>query len=89
MSESAAHSPADAARAEASAGKPPVRRTVARALWRWGGMLIAPRRHVAQLDLDEGQRDGLTLGLLYLLGTSVLPMTESLATAISGSPSPS
>ncbi|MEM6292356.1 MAG: hypothetical protein AAGA54_13870 [Myxococcota bacterium] len=82
MSDTAAQSPADAGRADATAGGPPTRQTVPRALWRWGGMFIAPRRHVAQLDMDEGQRDGLTLGLLYLLGTSVLPMTESVATVL-------
>ena len=52
------------------------------ALQRWGGVFIAPRRHVASLALDEGQRDGLVLGLLYVIATGSLPIAASVATAL-------
>lgn len=55
---------------------------VERALSRWGGALLAPRRTVAALSPGEGLRDGLVLGSLYVLGTSVYPMTVAIATVI-------
>ncbi len=54
-----------------------------RTLERWGGVLLAPRRSVATLSADEGKRDGLALGTLYVVGTSLYPMTETLATVLS------
>lgn len=50
---------------------------------RWGGVLIAPRRTVAELSFDEGKRDGLVLGTLYVIGTALYPMTDTIATVIS------
>lgn len=55
----------------------------ANALARWGGALIAPRRTVAALSAEDGARDGLVLGTLYVIGTALYPMTETLATVIS------
>ncbi len=54
----------------------------ARALWRWGGVFLGPRRHVQRLRPDEGHRDGLLLGALYVLGTSVYPVAEAVASAL-------
>ncbi|MBV1861008.1 MAG: hypothetical protein KUG77_21505 [Nannocystaceae bacterium] len=54
-----------------------------RALARWGGVLIAPRRTVAGLAADEGRRDGLVLGTLYVVGTALYPMAETIATVLS------
>lgn len=54
-----------------------------RALTRWGGVLIAPRRTVAELPVDEGKRDGLVLGALYVIGTALYPMTDTIATVVS------
>lgn len=56
---------------------------VLRALQRWGGALLAPRRTVAALHPDEGQRDGLWLGVLYVVGTSLYPMSKAIATVLS------
>ena len=53
------------------------------ALSRWGGALVAPRRTVAGLDPEEGARDGLVLGALYVAGTSIYPMTAAIATVLS------
>lgn len=50
---------------------------------RWGGALIAPRRTVAELSPAEGERDGLVLGVLYVVGTSLYPMTDTIATVVS------
>lgn len=52
-------------------------------LARWGGALIAPRRTVAALRAEDGARDGLVLGTLYVIGTALYPMTDTLATVIS------
>lgn len=52
------------------------------ALSRWGGAIVAPRRTVAALPLDQGTRDGLVLGALYVLGTSVYPMAAAVATVV-------
>jgi hypothetical protein len=52
------------------------------ALERWGGALVAPRRTVAALDIDAGARDGLVLGALYVVGTSIYPMTAAIASVI-------
>ncbi|MGH1345587.1 MAG: hypothetical protein ACRBN8_28745 [Nannocystales bacterium] len=60
----------------------PISATV-RALRRWGGVLFAPRRTVAELPIDEGRRDGLLLGTLYVVGTALYPMTETIATVAS------
>lgn len=49
------------------------------ALRRWGGVVLGPRRHVRSLAQDEGTRDGLLLGALYVAGTSVYPLAEALA----------
>jgi len=56
--------------------------TLTGALARWGGAIVAPRRTVASLHPDEGARDGLMLGALYVLGTSVFPMTAAIATVV-------
>ncbi len=56
--------------------------TVMRALARWGGAVVAPRRTVSALGMDEGARDGLMLGALYVVGTSIYPMTAAIATVI-------
>lgn len=49
------------------------------ALDRLGGYLVAPRRTVAKLAQGVGMRDTLLLGLLYVLGTAVYPVAESVA----------
>ncbi len=46
-------------------------------------MLVAPRRTVAALGPEEGRRDALVLGTLYVLGTSLYPMTAAIATVVS------
>ena len=56
---------------------------VTSALSRWGGALVAPRRTVGALGPDEGTRDGLALGSLYVIGTSIYPMTVAIATVVS------
>ncbi len=60
-----------------------ISRSCVEACARWGGALIAPRRTVAELSFDEGKRDGLVLGTLYVLGTALYPMTDTLATVVS------
>ncbi len=55
----------------------------ARALARWGGVLVAPRRTVAALAVEDGARDGLVLGTLYVIGTALYPMTDTIATGVS------
>lgn len=45
--------------------------------------MVAPRRTVGALSPDEGGRDGLALGSLYVVGTSIYPMTVAIATVIS------
>lgn len=57
--------------------------TTASALARWGGALLAPRRTVAELTSGEGKRDGLVLGTLYVVGTALYPMTDTIATVVS------
>lgn len=64
-------------------GAPAAITTLTRALSRWGGALVAPRRTVAALGPEDGGRDGLVIGLLYVLGTSVYPMTAAVATLLS------
>lgn len=56
---------------------------VTSALSRWGGALVAPRRTVGALSPEEGTRDGLALGSLYVIGTSIYPMTVAIATVVS------
>ncbi len=56
---------------------------VTSALSRWGGALVAPRRTVGALGPDDGTRDGLVLGSLYVIGTSIYPMTVAIATVVS------
>lgn len=56
---------------------------VLRALERWGAVLVAPRRTVAALHPDEGRRDGLILATLFVIGTSLYPMTSAVATVLS------
>ncbi len=53
------------------------------ALTRWGGVLVAPRRSVGTLLPAEGRHDAIVLGTLYVLGTSVYPMTVAIATVVS------
>lgn len=55
---------------------------LARFFLRTGGMLVRPRATVAALDRDEGARDGLWLGLLYLVGGHVYPLIEAVATFV-------
>lgn len=38
---------------------------------------------MAELSPDEGKRDGLVLGTLYVLGTALYPMTDTIATVVS------
>jgi len=57
--------------------------TTASALARWGGVLLAPRRTVAELTTGEGKRDGLVLGTLYVVGTALYPMADTIATVVS------
>ena len=45
--------------------------------------MVAPRRTVGALGPDEGTRDGLALGSLYVIGTSIYPMTVAIATVVS------
>lgn len=54
--------------------------SVARALGRYGGMLVAPRATVRGLGPDEGLRDGLWLGGLYLLATGTYELLEGAVT---------
>jgi thiol-disulfide isomerase/thioredoxin len=49
---------------------------------RLGGVLVRPRATMASLRPDEGMRDGLWLGLLYLLGGHVYPLIEAVATLV-------
>lgn len=51
------------------------------ALYRYGAILIRPRETAAALDPDEGIRDGLWLGVLFVLGGHVYPLMEAVATA--------
>ena len=53
------------------------------AIARWGGVLLAPRRTVAELKAGEGKRDGLVLGALYVAGTALYPMADTVATVVS------
>ena len=53
-----------------------------RFLSRTGGVLVTPRRAVASLAPGEGMRDGLWLGLLYLVGGHLYPVIEALATLV-------
>ena len=68
------HSPAVSSASPGRAGRA--------ALSRWGGMLWRPRAHAAELAAAEGPRDGLWLGLLYLVGTSVYALVAGLADAL-------
>lgn len=52
------------------------------ALHRYGGFLIAPRKVLGGLSPGDGHRDGLWLGVLYLVGTSIYPLAEALATLV-------
>lgn len=52
-----------------------------RALWRYGGVLIQPRRTVSALEATEGRRDGLVLGLLYLVSVGTLELLRAVAAA--------
>jgi len=51
-----------------------------RALWRFGGILVQPRATASALRPDEGRRDGLWLGALYVLGTGALELMRGIAT---------
>lgn len=51
------------------------------ALHRYGGFLVAPRKTLAVAPGD-GHRDGLWLGVLYLVGTSIYPLAEAAATLV-------
>jgi thiol-disulfide isomerase/thioredoxin len=55
---------------------------LARFVSRVGGILVRPRATVSSLDPDEGRRDGLWLGLLYLIGGHVHPLLEGVATLV-------
>ena len=50
-----------------------------RVLERWGGYLVRPRAHAAEVDAGAGRRDALWLGLLYALGTGVYAFAEAVA----------
>lgn len=54
--------------------------SLTRALWRYGGVLLAPRATVRALRPDEGQRDGLWLGLLYVLAVGTFGLIEAAVT---------
>lgn len=49
------------------------------ALHRYGGVIAAPRATVAGLTADEGQRDGLVLGGLYVLTVGTYALMEGIA----------
>ena len=49
------------------------------ALARYGGVITAPRRTVAALRAGEGERDGLVLGLLYVVAVGTFALIESIA----------
>lgn len=51
------------------------------ALRRFGGIVVQPRATAAALHPDEGVRDGLWLGLLYLLSVGTLDVLGGVATA--------
>jgi thiol-disulfide isomerase/thioredoxin len=54
----------------------------ARFVGRIGGILVRPRATLASLEPDEGLRDGLWLGLLFVVGGHVIPMLEGVATLV-------
>jgi len=56
-------------------------RALARALSRYGGILVQPRATARALRPDEGVRDGLWLGVLYLLAVGTLDVLRGVATA--------
>lgn len=56
--------------------------SVLRALWRYGGILVQPRPTMAALPPSEGLRDGLWLGLLYVLVTGTYGLLQAVATAL-------
>lgn len=51
-------------------------------LSRWGGLLLAPRATVARLAPSEGQRDGLWLGLLYVLGCQLISVGQAVKSLV-------
>ncbi|MEM9463199.1 MAG: hypothetical protein AAGF11_54160 [Myxococcota bacterium] len=55
--------------------------TLTRALRRYGGMVVQPRKTAAGLDPNEGVHDGAWLGGLYLLSIGVLEILRGVATA--------
>lgn len=52
---------------------------IARALQRYGGVLLAPRRTAASLPDTEGEHDGLVLGVLFLVAVGVRGLFEGAA----------
>lgn len=52
---------------------------ISRALARYGGVLLAPRRTVMALSEGEGARDGIWLGLLFVLAVGVRGLVEGAA----------
>ena len=50
-----------------------------RALARYGGVLLAPRATVAALPEDEGVRDGIWLGLLFIVAVGLRGLVDGAA----------
>lgn len=55
------------------------RKAVQRALTRWGGFLICPRREVGRLSPEEGRHDAWWFGGLYLAGAEIDGLARGLA----------
>lgn len=66
----------------AARAAPPPTQSAWRMPWRFGAMLLAPRRTASALEPTEGQRDGWALGLLYLFGAHTYPLIEATAGAL-------
>jgi hypothetical protein len=52
---------------------------IPRALARYGGVLLAPRRTVMALPEGEGARDGIWLGLLFVIAVGLRGLVEGAA----------
>ena len=53
--------------------------SVASALRRYGGVMVAPRQAVARLRRGEGRYDGVILGLLYVFAVGSYDLIEGVA----------
>ncbi len=51
------------------------------ALDRWGAFLLQPRATLASLAPDAGRHDGWWLGMLYVLGSQLVPLGQALKSA--------